>query len=268
MSNHDNRITEFAYADALVNVFQPDARVESVYGPRPELDGAKNSEQGKHIGVLNERHILGEVRERTKALIDLAHDRIGEPLAALLAKGGIGVFVEVAMATLALFTAGVPFPENLLFGSALAAFMFALVGFTRHSNKAVRYLAITVMIILAIALTAIRMDEVGSSEDSSFIGRFALPVILLLGTFGIALMTEPSLAKLRSFWPDWRKARAAQNELAMREARDAAAQAFTDDVARQQEAWDGGVARGKALYISTWKSKRGEVEASDPTRRN
>ena len=48
-----------------------------------------------------------------KALIDLAHDRIGEPLATLLAKVAAGVFAEVAMATLALYTAGVPFPENV-----------------------------------------------------------------------------------------------------------------------------------------------------------
>ena len=34
-----------------------DARVESVYGLRPEIDGSKNAEHAKHIGVLNERHI-------------------------------------------------------------------------------------------------------------------------------------------------------------------------------------------------------------------
>ncbi len=268
MDSNDTKIIEFATADALVNVFQPDARVESVYGLRPELDGAKNAEHAKHIGVLNERHILKEVRERTKMLVDRAHDFIGERISTIRIKAIGGAVAEVLMASLALYSAGVPFPENFLFGCAVAAVMFALVAFARHKNKAVRYVAMVVMIVLAGTLTVARMDEVGTNEDASMLSRLALPVILLLGTFGIAVMVEPSLAKLRTYWPDLRKASSAERELADREARDAEAQAFVDNHSRQEVAWDNGCARGRSLYASTWKSKRAEIEGTDPTRRN
>jgi hypothetical protein len=268
MSDYDNKVIAFAIHDALVNVCQPKERVASVYGPRPTLDGSINEEQAKHIGILNERHFLGEVRGRTKEIVERAHDVIGEPVQLLVAKVVVGGVAEVIASSLALYSAGTPFPENFLYGCGCAGLMFALVGFTRHANKAVRYSAVAVLIVLALGLTTMRMNEVGVSRDASPLTSLALPVILLLGTFGIAVLTEPSVTKLRTFWPHWRKAREATRELAAREGRDAEAQEFTDDLARQRVAHENGCVRGEALYTTTWKAKRAEIEGSDPTRTN
>jgi hypothetical protein len=261
----ESQVFALAHHDAMRGVFQAEERIDSILGPRPVFDPVHNHEHGKHAKVLNQRHALGEQREETKRLEEAARAKAGEPVWSLVGKGAVGFIFEALAGILTMYSAGVPFPEDVLFGLALAGLIFALVRYTSQGRGWVRWVAIALLVLVAIAITAVRLDEVGVADGSSPILHFAIPILLLLTTFGIALISEPAIRKLAFLYPDWKKAHESTKKLRGAEAADQAAQVFVDNISRDQIAWDEAWKRGVALYRVTHRAATAEIHGADPT---
>ncbi len=261
---NESQINTLAHHDAMRGVYQPEERIDSILGPEPVFDPVNHTEHAKHVRAINQRHVLAEMREHAKGKWESARAKASEPVVWLITKGLLGFVVEALAGILTMYSAGVPFPEDFLFGLALAGLVFALVKFTREGRGVVRYAALGALIVVAIVITAVRLDEVGVAEGASPIVGFALPVLLLLGTFGIALIAEPAIRKLGQIYPEWKKAYEASTDLARAETADKEAQKFLDGLSRDREQWKDVRIKSIALYKSTHRTVTAEINGTNP----
>ncbi len=171
--------------------------INAVNGKRPEwspITDARHSAAADAIGQVSslEEH-KASLRQQNEEI-----SLIGEPPALLIIKANLFGAIEVLGCTMLMTAFGYPRPENIFFGVAAAAGIFALVGLSRRARDPWKYAGLAALALIAVTISRMRMDDVQSDADGA---HWALAIITLLASLGPAFLAEPVLRKLVALFP-------------------------------------------------------------------
>ncbi len=235
------RVRDLARQHADTGVWLLQEVLDVEIGRRPAWAPTTDPRHSKALDAIGQESVLEEhmasLREQNERISE-----VGEPVSFLIAKAaGLGI-IEVLGCTALMTSLGYPRPENLFFGVAAAAGIFALVGLSHRRRDPWKYAGIVALGLIAFTISRLRIDDVAEGGEG---GQWALAVITLLASIGPAFLAEPVLRKLVALFPDLSRRRHTRREKRALQTRITDAQDLRDRVAEEQIQWD-----DDRLYVS------------------
>jgi hypothetical protein len=245
-----------ARADAVRGIYQPDEYIIATQGPQPGFDPLANLE---HAAIGN--RLQEPLIEETEQDVRREEDEITRHpnWLLLLVFLGLLLVVEESGGIYVMRTIGIPAPERIIFGSALAVGLFFTAWLiSRAANHLRSAAALVVFAILVAALTVIRVDD-NAIEGGAVAVDWASAAIMVAVTVGPALMAEHLLRLLSPVLPIIRRIWRLRRRLTHLTKSRSGANRFVVNAARERSRWEREAATRRALYDVAFRSARADL---------
>jgi len=250
-----------ARGDAARGIYQPDSYIVASQGPEPSFDPVQNLAHAS-VGSRLQDPTIAELEEDIRRDEDeLAHHPSPQLLVTFLI---VLLLLEAVGAIYVMKTIGLPNPERIIFGSALAVCVFFTAWLaSRTTNRLLSIGAIAALGVLVAALSVIRVDDNAAEGSSKAVG-LATAVIMTAVTVGPALMAEHILRLLAPALPLMRRVRRLRRRIKRATSSRSSATHFVTRLAKRRADWQQEAARRRAIYDVAYRAARAQLGGEEP----